>query len=256
MQNKEKPLEKIVENGGFCGIFQKICCIGDSLLSGAFEATNKNGEKEFIDFPEYSWGRYMERTLGNEVRVFSRGGMTAREYCEGFAEDNGFWDKKLAGQAYIIALGANDLSWDEIGDIDDIDITYYGNNKKTFTGYYGMIIQKYKEIQPNAKFFLITLPLCEREDDETKADCFAEIQYKIADLFDNVYILDFRKYAPVYDKEFKAKYYLGDSHMNPMGYVLTAKYVMSYIDYIIRNNPQEFKQVGFIGTDISFSEKV
>jgi len=36
--------------------------------------------------------------------------------------------------------------------------------------------------------------------------------------------------------------------MNPMGYLLTAKYVMSYIDYIIRHNMEDFAQVGFIGT--------
>lgn len=252
---KEKPFEKIVENGGFCGIFQKIGCIGDSLLSGAFETTNKNGEPEFIDFPEYSWGKYIEKTLQNKVHVFARGGMTAKEYCESFAESKGFWDSKLACQAYIIALGANDLYWlnHEIGDISDIDIKDYKNNNKTITGYYGMIIQRYKEIQPNAKFFLITLPLCERED-ETKADRFTEIQYQIADRINNVYILDFRKYAPNHDKAFREKYYLGNSHMNPMGYMLTARYVMSYIDYIVRNNPQEFKQVGLIGTDYTFEE--
>lgn len=252
---KEKPLEKLVENGGFCGIFRKIACIGDSLLSGAFETTNKKGEREFIDFPEYSWGRYIERTLQNTVCVFSRGGMTAKEYCESFAESKGFWNRELACQAYIIALGANDLYWlnHEIGDINDIDITDYRNNKKTITGYYGMIIQRYKEIQPDAKFFLITLPLCERED-ETKADRFAEIQHQIAGKMNNVYILDFRKYAPVYDTEFKEKYYLGDSHMNPMGYMLTSKYVMSYIDHIVRYNTDEFKQVGLIGTNYTFSE--
>ena len=36
--------------------------------------------------------------------------------------------------------------------------------------------------------------------------------------------------------------------MNPMGYMLTAKIVMSYIDYIIRHNIEDFKQIGFIGT--------
>jgi hypothetical protein len=36
--------------------------------------------------------------------------------------------------------------------------------------------------------------------------------------------------------------------MNPMGYILSAKMIASYIDYIIRHNPDDFKQVGFIGT--------
>ena len=40
--------------------------------------------------------------------------------------------------------------------------------------------------------------------------------------------------------------------MNPMGYLFTAKLIDSYIDFIIRANPADFKNVGFIGTDIEY----
>jgi hypothetical protein len=33
-----------------------------------------------------------------------------------------------------------------------------------------------------------------------------------------------------------------------MGYLLTGKMISSYIDWIIRSSPKDFKQVGFIGT--------
>ena len=33
----EQPLDRIVQNGGFCGIFRKIVCVGDSLSSGEME---------------------------------------------------------------------------------------------------------------------------------------------------------------------------------------------------------------------------
>ena len=36
--------------------------------------------------------------------------------------------------------------------------------------------------------------------------------------------------------------------MNPMGYLLTARMVVSYIDYIIRSDMRRFAQVGFINT--------
>jgi hypothetical protein len=35
-----------------------------------------------------------------------------------------------------------------------------------------------------------------------------------------------------------------------MGYMLTAKIVDSYIDYIIRKNPDDFRRVAFIGTNL------
>ena len=73
---------------------------------------------------------------------------------------------------------------------------------------------------------------------------------KLADKSKNVYTLDFRKYGPVHDKKFDDNFRLG--HMTPTGYLLTAKMVISYIDYIIRNNPYDFAQVGFIGTPYKY----
>jgi hypothetical protein len=37
VQPDEKPLDRLVENGGFCSIFRTIGCVGDSLSSGEFE---------------------------------------------------------------------------------------------------------------------------------------------------------------------------------------------------------------------------
>lgn len=39
--------------------------------------------------------------------------------------------------------------------------------------------------------------------------------------------------------------------MNPNGYVFSADMIASYIDYIVRNNPKDFEEIGFIGTDIT-----
>ena len=41
-------------------------------------------------------------------------------------------------------------------------------------------------------------------------------------------------------------------HMNPSGYIFTARIIDSYIDYIVRHNPQDFSNVGFICTDIKY----
>ena len=70
--------------------------------------------------------------------------------------------------------------------------------------------------------------------------------------FDNTYLVDLYTYAPVADETFKKSFWLG--HMTPMGYVLIARMVESYVDYIIRHNPEDFNQVGFIGTDLSYGE--
>ncbi|NLA76218.1 MAG: SGNH/GDSL hydrolase family protein [Clostridiales bacterium] len=250
----EKPLDRLVYDGGFCGIFRTIGCIGDSLSSGEFEATDESGNKTYHDYFDYSWGQYLARMAGCKVYNFSRGGMTAKEYCESFAEQNGFWSKDKACQAYIIALGVNDINHCELGSTADIDPSCRFNNKPGFAGYYAQIVQRLKEIQPDAKFFLMTIPRGERNGkDNPLADAHARLLYDLAELFDNCYVLDFRKYAPVYDDEFREHFYLG-GHLNPCGYLLTARMTASYIDYIVRKYPEDFRQAGFIGTPHRYKE--
>ncbi len=251
---REEPLDRLVPNGGYAAIFRTFCCIGDSLTSGEFEGLDDAGKRGYHDMFEYSWGQFMARAMGSEVRVFSRGGMTAREYTDSFAEANGFWDADKACQAYIIALGVNDVT--EViehrglpfGSIEDIKEDWH-DNAATFAGRYGMIVQRMKEIQPDAKFFFMTTPndvLCTAERKEWYRR-HAELLYQMAEKFENAYVLDLQKYAPDYDEEFRKKFFMS-GHMSPCGYAFTAEMIISYIDYIIRHNMEDFKQVGFIGT--------
>ena len=76
----------------------------------------------------------------------------------------------------------------------------------------------------------------------------AELLHALTKLFSNSYVIDLFEYAPIYDDEFKQKFYL-EGHMNPAGYRLTAIMIASYIDYIIRSDFKSFSQVGFINTE-------
>ena len=73
--------------------------------------------------------------------------------------------------------------------------------------------------------------------------------YGIAEKFSNCYVIDLYKYGPVIDESFEEKFYLY-GHLNPSGYILFARIIDSYIDYIIRSNFKDFKQVGFIGKGV------
>lgn len=252
MQPGEQPLDHLVTNGGFCGIFRTIACVGDSLSSGEFESM-QNGVIGYHDYFDYSWGQFLARDAGCTVYNFSRGGMTAREYCEDFAESMDFWNVERRAQAYILALGVNDvtavLSGDlELGTIADAYAATVSAYPKTFVGGYVHIIRRYQAMQPKAKFFLMTIP----KSSDTDAACdelydrHAELLHQIAKLLPNCYVLDFRRYAPFYDDTFKKNFFLG-GHLNAAGYRLTALMVESYIDYIIRNHPEDFRQAGFIG---------
>lgn len=247
----EKPLEKIVADGGFCSIFRSIGCIGDSLSSGEHEGTDHNGNITYNDLYEYSWGQFISRIAGCTVYNFSCGGMTAKEFANNFGEKSGCWSSENVCQAYIIALGVNDIGAQkmELGSIEDIDVNDFNNNKETFAGYYGRIVQRLKGMQPDAKFFFMTMPRETQVSDEyaRDADALCELIRDMAELFPDSYVIDFRKFAPVYDDDFKKNYYLG-GHMHTCGYIVTARMVISYIDWIIRHNMSDFKQIAFIGT--------
>ena len=182
---------------------------------------------------------------------FSKGGMTAIEYFDSFGPQRCFFNPELAAQAYIVALGVNDKGrienypdgWGSIEDVADD----YRENKKSFYGYYAAIIQRYQQIQPQAKFFLVVRPR-KTENDEI-ADEHATAMYEIAERLENCFVIDLRKYNTIYDAEFRSFFCLG-GHLNAMGYIYFAKVIMSYIDYIIRHNHKEFLQVPFIGTGL------
>lgn len=246
----EKPLDRFVNGISNTAIFRRIGFIGDSLSSGEFESRNAQGEKGYHDFFEYSWGQYIARKNGQKAYNFSRGGMSAREYVESFADANRFWSPEAACQAYVIALGINDLfgQQQELGSMADIDPEDWRKNRRTFAGYYAIIISRLKEIQPRAKFFFVTMARENDDRDELK-QAHAKLLYEMAEYFDNSYVIDLFQYGPVYDQAFKERFYLY-GHMNASGYIFTANMIDSYMDYIIRKNPDDFRMVPYIGTDL------
>ena len=174
----------------------------------------------------------MARLAGCKVYNFSRGGMNARWYLDSFGDERGLWNHDLASQAYIMALGVNDISDavrnnTDLGSIEDIDPADWRNNKRSFIGDYARILQRYREIAPDSYFFLMTIPRNGQNNERTPLEeQHRELLYALA---------------------FRHQYFLG-GHMNPMGYLLTARMVVSYIDYIIRSDMRRFAQVGFINT--------
>jgi len=249
----EKPLDKLVDGYSYTSVFRTMAFIGDSLSSGEFETRDENNNPGYHDLYDYSWGQYIARKNGLKAYNFSRGGMTAKEYMDSFAQASGMWDADKACQAYVIALGVNDIYNKnmEIGSVEDVDDQNFLNNKPTFAGYYGAIIQRYKQISPDAKFFFVTFPNSNTPERDDKTHGMINLLYSFVEHFDNSYIIDLYKYGPVYDEEFKKKFFLY-GHMSPSGYILTARMIDSYIDYIVRHNPDDFKTVAYIGTDIKY----
>lgn len=254
----ERPLERFPADGGFAGVFRTVGCIGDSLSSGEFQGTDAEGKSTYHDMFDFSWGQYLARNAGLKVHNFSRGGMTAKWYMTTFADENGFWDAGMDCQAYIIAMGCNDVTKVlngelPMGSLDDICDADYTRNADTAIGWYAAMMQKLFARQPHVHLFLMTMPKgTQALNPGGRAEKVAEYNEnirKLAERFPRTWLIDLEKYAPVYDEYFLSKFFM-DGHMNPAGYLLTARMVASYMDYIVRHNIEHFEQIGFYGTDL------
>ena len=78
-------------------------------------------------------------------------------------------------------------------------------------------------------------------------DRHADFLNSLNKYFDFLYCIDLRKYDVDYGTRDFIKYHRCGGHFSAVGYKYSATVISSYIDYIIRNNIEDFKQVGFIG---------
>ena len=144
-------------------------------------------------------------------------------------------------QAYIIALGCNDKRNFEAGNAKkDINLKDYTKNAETFAGYYGGIIQRVKEFQPDAHFFVVTLPQMYGDKD------FSEQVRAMAEIFDQTYVIDFEKYAIDFSAPGNREKYMLMGHLNAAGYQYVAWMFLTYINSIIEQNLPAFADVALM----------
>lgn len=264
MKLTDNPLEHIIRDMGYGSIIHKWGIIGDSLSSGEMDIYVDGVHNRYVDYYEYSWGQRFAKMISAECYNFSNGGQTTygwlrggldlvhNETYEGGTGGGGWSYAKLPEnhkQGYIIALGVNDKSQSYPVGSTTTDIGVYNSqtdtdtNANSMVGYYAGIIQRVKSIQPMAKIFCVT-PL---------GAGYAEISQAIRDIVKyyndiyagDIYLIDLDKYYPIS----WAGQYLLNSHGSAMGYQYCAYAINTYIDWIIRNNGEEFKKAALIGLD-------
>ena len=254
----EKPLDRTVADGGLCGIFRRIGCIGDSLSAGEFESKRADGTTGFHDMYEYSWGSYIGRDVGCEIVNMGRDLMTAEEFVTSYADSKRFFAPENACQAYIIALGVNDLFTKSgpLGSIANVHPDSPEKNAPTFAGYLGRILSRFKKISPRCRFFLVSMPHQECDGCwNPTVEAHRDLLVELTKLFSHSYVIDLCEYFPRQNEEIRSLIYMG-GHFNPMGYMYIARCFESYIDWYIRRSPRDFAEVPFIGTDKRFHEVI
>lgn len=237
---------EILRSPSFVGIIHKWGFIGDSLSSGE-QAVRKDGTStlERFDLYDYSWGQRLCKLNSVEGFNFSVGGQTAKGWCSGVGDRTweGAQQQENWKEAYCIALGVNDNSASyPKGDVDtDIDLSDYNNNADTFAGWYAGIIQRLRSVNPKCRIFCITIPYNNQQGYLDNNDIIRAIVPK----FSRCYLVDLANYHWTPDG-------LGlNDHLSPAGYQWAAFEINTYIDWIIRNNMDDFKDIAWVGTEYS-----
>ena len=254
----EKPLDRTVTDGGLCGIFRRIGCIGDSLSAGEFESKRADGTTGFHDMYDYSWGSFIGRDVGCEIINMGRDLMTAEEFVNSYADSKRFFAPENACQAYIIALGVNDLftKGGELGSIADVHPDEPEKNAENFAGYMGKLLSRLKKISPRCRLVLVSMPHQECEGCwNPTVEAHRDLLVEMTKIYSHAYVIDLCEYFPRQNDAIRELIYTG-SHFNPMGYAYVARCFESYIDWYIRRDPRAFAEVPFIGTNLSYDEVI
>ena len=244
--SRDEPLNIINQYPGFAALFTEWGVVGDSLSSGCLEVKTPDEQSYHnVDFIEFSWPQYLGRLTGSDVTNFSTGGRTAATWLSGNTERDWAGAKTNPKRNYIIALGVNDS--ETVGTLNDIGTydpsTDTDTNGNTFIGHYAGIIQRLRSVSPKSKIFVVTIP--KRYSDGKQA--YSKAIRSITNVFDNVFVIDLFTYSK--NNDYWNYMYRSGFHLQTVGYLYSAYEIMSYIDWIVRNNTLSFKDEALIGTE-------
>lgn len=225
--------------------FRTIGVVGDSLASGECVSSDSHN----LDLYDHSWLQYMARFYGFTGYNFSKGGLSTRTWL---TDTKGWALAQQSGKecnAYIIGLGANDLTIlgqdnSYLGSVSDI-----GTSADTYYGNYSRIIANLKTIRPKAKFFLLTLSYNYVDNPDRRAGSLAfneAIKY-IAEHTENCYLIDISDDPFYYSSIVTTNKRSG--HYNAISYNAQGMHLAEVIGDYMFNNMDQFRKVEFIDTE-------
>lgn len=206
-------------------VFNKICCIGDSITIGTFNH-NEGGTEQYLVDTKYSYPTFLKKMYGVDTENWGLGGYTSVQWW------NAKQNEDFSGfDCAIINLGINDA-------LNSVSIS---DTETAFRS----IINALKTANNNIKIFLATI-VPAYADGVTTFDAVNELIEDLAEELTNCYLVDLSQYSHVSKG---SAYEAG--HLTAIGYRMLAQDYAGYIGYIIRTDLTGFKWVQFIGTNYS-----
>ncbi|MBQ7552929.1 MAG: hypothetical protein IJT46_01030 [Bacteroidaceae bacterium] len=249
------PLSIVKETAGLTPILHKIGVIGASFTNGAVDITS--GSVSIDIRREFSWPQRLASLCGITAYNFGQPGM----YCSQWLNDVGGYYTAMAQSgnecyAYIISFASNDVSKADypLGTIADVNIGNESNNAASYYGYLSKIIARCHAVIPKSYLFMLTYPY---NYSQTDTNGYNQAMRDLVEAYRNagykIYLLDYATYGMEISEATERNMYRG-THFVPAGYQYMTYEICTYLDWIIKNNMDDFKEIGFVLTDAEYSE--
>lgn len=214
-------------------MFETMCGIGDSLMSGALSYRDDQGELKGKDVYGNSWLSTIARENGATRKHLSSGGKTTKAWLTSYADE---LISDPVYSAYFIGLGTNDAYFKEyeLGTINDAK----GTN--TFVGYYKDVIERVRAKAPNSAIFCLSL-----YSNATGYDAYSNMIEEITKLYSGVFFVDFINKSDVI---IETDGYSSAGHFTTLGYVRVAKNIKNIVNDVIKNNMSYFNMYAWDNT--------
>ena len=223
-------------------LFRKWGLIGDSLSVGHTVSSDGNTTSGRNIY--YSWGQYLARRIGNTCLNFGKSGISAKSWMSDALCYTRLLEPNNLCQAYIIALGANDTSFD-IGTIDDVNFEDMSQNAETEYGYYAKVINAVRTVSANAPIFLFTLPYPRNGDTRIQAINKMIRDFVSGGYWEKIFLVDLDADYNDYFRNGKLYNQIGNTgwHLTSLGYLYASKVNEKALSKVISDNYSQFQDV-------------
>ena len=219
--------------------FDKILCIGDSLIEGGANqpniTPNPENAKRTVTRGMYSVPRFLEKMFGVTTTNWGISGSTSRSWYNAKSSSEPDWG---GYDCALIYIGSNDYNY---ATTEGMTIEQATETSRTYIGH---IIAKLKTDNPGIRVFLCTLLPNTTAGDLAKYRIpLVEAIRNIADNDSSVFLIDMNAYS-----SFKSGSAYSNGHPTAIGYQWFAREIGAYMCWWIANSPDDFKWIRQIGT--------
>ena len=214
-------------------VFDNILCIGDSLTQGGendppnITPDEANASRTVTD-EQYSYPTYLTKLWGCETTNWGISGQTSVSWLD--RKSSSDW---TGHDCAVVFLGSNDLN------ISDNVETCISTNNTTLRA----IISRFKSDNVGAPVFICTLFKGWNDANGVSEGVVNNIRTIAAEL-PGVYLIDFRAYS-----EIKLPSVYTNTHPVAIGYEKIAEEIGGAISWYIKNYPDDFRWLRWVGTN-------